>query len=186
MVPPAGRVDTRAGTSAARPLRVLLAEDNPVNQRLCVLVLQRQGHEVSVVADGKEALFALERQPFDLALLDVQMPEMDGFEVTRVIRDRERASGRHVPIVALTARAMKGDRERCLAAGMDDYLAKPLNAPELRRVIARLSSRANAQGGAVIAEAPGDEVACPAPGAAADFTGAALPDLPDESVRVLE
>src|SRR5262249_30153002 len=96
-----------------RPLRVLLAEDNLVNQRLAVRLLERAGHTVVVAGNGREALEALARESFDVVLMDVQMPEMGGFEATGLIRQRERQTGGHVPVVAMTAHAMKGDRERC-------------------------------------------------------------------------
>jgi two-component system, sensor histidine kinase and response regulator len=111
-------------------LRVLLVEDNRVNQRLATRLLEKRGHSVSLAADGREALVALEKESFDLVLMDLQMPEMDGFEATMAIRKNERGSGNHLPIVALTAHAMKGDREKCLAAGMDGYLTKPIRAHE--------------------------------------------------------
>jgi PAS domain S-box-containing protein len=123
---------------AARRLRVLLAEDNVVNQRLAVRLLEKAGHAVTVAANGREAVAALDREAFDVVLMDVQMPEMGGFEATAVIREREKASGRHVPIVAMTAHAMKGDRERCLLAGMDDYVSKPVRAQELHEALARM------------------------------------------------
>jgi PAS domain S-box-containing protein len=123
-----------AGT---RRLRVLLAEDNVVNQRLAVQLLERAGHAVIVAGSGREAVEAVAREPFDLVLMDVQMPDMGGFEATALIRQAERETGRHVPIVAMTAHAMKGDRERCLAAGMDDYVAKPVRARELFDAVAR-------------------------------------------------
>jgi len=123
---------------AARPLRVLLAEDSPVNQRLALMLLRKQGHDVTVAGNGLEALAALERGPFDVVLMDVQMPELDGLEAAARIRRGEEGTGRRVPIVAMTAMAMKGDRERCLAAGMDHYLAKPLNAAELYDALAGL------------------------------------------------
>jgi CheY-like chemotaxis protein len=119
-------------------LRILLAEDNEVNQRLAVKILQKHGHTVVVAGDGRQALGVLESQTIDLVLMDVQMPEMDGFAATAAIRQREEASGTHLPIVALTAHAMKGDRERCLAAGMDAYVSKPLRAEELINVIGSL------------------------------------------------
>jgi PAS domain S-box-containing protein len=122
-----------------RPLCVLLAEDNPVNQRLVVRLLEKEGHTVVVAANGLEAVDAFHRQRFDVVLMDVQMPEMDGFEAAAVLRAGERQAGGHVPIVALTAHAMKGDRERCLAAGMDDYLAKPIQPGYLRATIERLT-----------------------------------------------
>jgi PAS domain S-box-containing protein len=111
--------------------KVLLAEDNAVNQKLVVRLLEKRGHEVTIAADGREAVAAAEREPFDVVLMDVQMPELGGFEATAAIRERERVRGGHVPIVAMTAHAMKGDRERCLAAGMDGYIAKPVQAREL-------------------------------------------------------
>jgi CheY-like chemotaxis protein len=123
--------------SSAGPLRVLLAEDNTFNQQVVRHLLARQGHTVQVVGDGREALEALERGPFDLLLLDVHMPELDGFRVIEALRRRERGTGRHLPVVALTARSMKGDRERCLAAGMDDYLAKPIRRKELFAAVER-------------------------------------------------
>ena len=112
-------------------LRVLLAEDSLVNQKLAVALLERQGHEVVVASNGREALAAWETQQFDLILMDVQMPELDGLEATAAIRAREKQTGKHVPIIAMTAHALKGDREMCLQAGMDDYLAKPVRAEEL-------------------------------------------------------
>ena len=116
-------------------LRILLAEDNEVNQEVVVRTLQKRGCSVTVANDGKEALDQLAKDAFDLVLMDVQMPEMDGLAATAAIRKREQATGEHIPVVAMTAHAMKGDRERCLDAGMDDYLSKPLNPRELFRVI---------------------------------------------------
>jgi CheY-like chemotaxis protein len=119
---------------ARRKLRVLVAEDNAVNQQLAVRLLEKQGHTVAVAGNGREALEALEKAApggFDVVLMDVQMPEMDGVEATAAIRQKEKATGKHLPIVAITAHALKGDRERCLAAGMDDYVAKPIQAREL-------------------------------------------------------
>ena len=113
--------------------RVLLAEDNPVNQRLAVRILEKHGCAVTIASDGCEALRKYQEQIFDVVLMDVQMPQMDGFEATASIRDSERQTGRHVPIVALTAHAMASDRERCLRAGMDDYLTKPINAQDLKK-----------------------------------------------------
>ncbi len=116
-------------------LRILLAEDNAVNQRLAVRLLEKRGHTVMVANNGREALTALEREPFDLVLMDVWMPEMDGFEATAAIRERELLCRTHVPIVAMTAHAMKGDEERCLEAGMDAYLPKPIDSQRLFRTI---------------------------------------------------
>jgi len=117
--------------------RVLLAEDNAVNQLLAVRVLEKHGCTVVVANNGQEALTALAREPFDVVLMDVQMPDMDGFEATAAIRQRERDTGGHVPIIAMTAHAMQGDRERCLAAGMDEYVSKPIRGEELLAAIER-------------------------------------------------
>jgi signal transduction histidine kinase/DNA-binding response OmpR family regulator len=121
----------------AQRLDVLLAEDNVVNQRLAAKLLERRGHRVTVVNNGREALAAIAVQQFDVVLMDVQMPEMGGFEATAAIRQREIESGAHVPIIAMTAHAMKGDRERCLESGMDDYLTKPLDSKLLIAVVER-------------------------------------------------
>jgi PAS domain S-box-containing protein len=123
----AARLEVPVEAAAARPLKVLLAEDNVVNQRVAVGLLSKRGHEVTVAGNGREALAALETGRFDVVLMDVQMPEMGGLEAAVAIRERERQQGGHVPIVAMTAHAMAGDRERCLAAGMDGYLAKPID-----------------------------------------------------------
>lgn len=119
-------------------LRVLVAEDNPLNQELVEHLLRRRGHDVVVVGDGLEALNAIDRHDFDLSLLDVHMPEFDGFQVIEAVRQREQSTGEHLPVIAMTALAMKGDRERCLEAGMDDYLAKPIRASALFAVIDRV------------------------------------------------
>ena len=116
-------------------LRVLLAEDNLVNQRLAKRLLEKRGHTVLVAGNGQEALAAVESETFDVILMDVQMPEMDGLETTVAIRELEKGSGNHLPIVALTAHAMKGDREKCLAAGMDGYLTKPIRSQELDELL---------------------------------------------------
>jgi two-component system sensor histidine kinase/response regulator len=120
-----------------RGLRVLVAEDNPVNQQVATAMLERAGHLPALAANGREVLERLERESFDLVLMDVQMPELDGLETTAAIRKRERTSGGHLPIVALTAHAMKGQQEKCLAAGMDGYLTKPLHARALAEAIER-------------------------------------------------
>jgi CheY-like chemotaxis protein len=121
-------------------LRLLAAEDNRVNQRLLVGLLEKEGHEVTLVEDGAAAVARSAETKFDLVLMDVQMPVMDGLEATRQIRLREQQTGEHLPIVALTAHAMKGDRERCLEAGMDAYVAKPLHKQELMQIIYQQSS----------------------------------------------
>jgi len=123
---PAGANAVRS-TPVARSARILVAEDNVVNQRVAAGLLTKRGHDVTVVSNGREALDALRRGAFDLVLMDVQMPDMDGFEATAAIREWERDSGSRVRIVAMTAHAMVGDRERCLAAGMDGYLPKPID-----------------------------------------------------------
>jgi len=117
---------------------ILLAEDNAVNQKLAMRLLEKRGLSVTAAGNGKEVLAALEKQSFDLVLMDIQMPEMDGFEATALIREKEKLTGAHLPIIALTAYAMKGDEERCRAAGMDDYIAKPIRPQDLFRVIHRL------------------------------------------------
>jgi two-component system sensor histidine kinase/response regulator len=116
-------------------LHVLLAEDNLVNQRLAVRLLEKRGHRVVVAATGLEALKALEKESFDLVLMDVQMPEMDGLEATAIIREKEKGTGRRQPVVALTAHAMKGDREKCIEGGMDGYLSKPIRPQELDQLL---------------------------------------------------
>jgi two-component system sensor histidine kinase/response regulator len=119
---------TPAAPRPSRKLQVLLAEDNPVNQRLVVKLMEKQGHTIVLTGNGKEALAALERGHFDVVLMDVQMPEMGGFEAATIIREREKVTGAHMPIVAMTAHALKGDRERCLESGMDAYVSKPIQS----------------------------------------------------------
>ena len=126
---------------AGPAMRILLTEDNLVNQRVKLRVLEKAGHSVTVAANGLEAMTALEEREFDLILMDIQMPEMDGFEATAAIRELEKASGAHIPIVAMTAHAMKGDQERCLAAGMDDYISKPIRHQDLLATIAKHSKQ---------------------------------------------
>jgi PAS domain S-box-containing protein len=135
--PAAGRNASRAAlitrhslreAGAAKAFRVLLAEDDRVNQHLARRLLERQGYEVEVAVNGREALAAMEKGRFDVVLMDIQMPAMDGFEVTAAVREREKATGARQPIIAMTAHALSGDRERCLAAGMDGYVSKPVNS----------------------------------------------------------
>ena len=123
--------------TVARSLHILLAEDQPINQLLAVRMLQKRGHSVVVANNGREALDLLARESFDLVLMDIQMPEMDGFEATRIIRLREQCTGGHLPIIALTAHAIKGDRERCLAAGCDDYVTKPIGLQRLNEALGK-------------------------------------------------
>jgi signal transduction histidine kinase/DNA-binding response OmpR family regulator len=131
-----GELVTRHSLREARlSLQVLLAEDNRVNQRLATHVLERFGHKVTHASTGAEAVAAAEQHHFDVILMDIQMPDMDGIEATRLIREREAAEGAYTPIVAMTAHAMVGDRERFLAAGMDDYVSKPISRDRLREVL---------------------------------------------------
>ena len=138
--------DEVAGPVAAaprgRPLRVLLAEDNRINQRLVLGILEKHGHTAVLASNGREAVACAHRGGIDVVLLDVQMPVMDGFQAIAAIRDAERGTGHHLPVIALTAHALKGDRERCLAAGMDDYLAKPIHTEELLSMLERLGGGA--------------------------------------------
>jgi CheY-like chemotaxis protein/HPt (histidine-containing phosphotransfer) domain-containing protein len=129
--------------SATGSLRILLAEDNPVNQRLAVRILEKAGHSVTVAEDGRKALDALKSAPFDIVLMDVQMPELDGLEATRMIRAEETGSDRRLPIVAMTAHALKEDRERCLEAGMDDYVSKPIESAKLLAAIQNVLERSS-------------------------------------------
>jgi two-component system, sensor histidine kinase and response regulator len=124
-----------SATETSRRLRVLLAEDNPVNQRLVVKLMEKHGHSLVAVNNGVEALDALARGTFDVVLMDVQMPELGGFEATACIREREKSTGQHIPVIAMTAHALKGDRERCLEAGMDAYVSKPIQAALLFETI---------------------------------------------------
>jgi two-component system sensor histidine kinase/response regulator len=119
-------------------LTILVAEDNRVNQTLAQRLLEKRGHTVVVAETGRAAVAAAEKQTFDLVLMDIQMPEMDGLEATAAIRQREKTSGKHLPIIAMTANAMIGDKEQCLQAGMDGYVAKPLSVKELFGVIEAL------------------------------------------------
>jgi CheY-like chemotaxis protein/HPt (histidine-containing phosphotransfer) domain-containing protein len=126
--------------TTAFSLHILVAEDNAVNQKLAMALLEKAGHRVSLAVNGSEVVTMWREGDFDLILMDVQMPEVDGFEATRQIRLQEQTTGRHVPIVATTAHAMTGDRERCLLAGMDEYLSKPIHRQELLAVLARLGA----------------------------------------------
>ncbi len=144
-----GRQKASTGDEAARNVRclhILLAEDGLVNQEVAVGLLEMQGHNVEIANNGREALDALERQNFDVVLMDLEMPEMDGMEATVAIRERELTSGGHVPIIAMTAHAMKGFRERCLQSGMDDFITKPIKPEELYKVVQDAAARQPAQG----------------------------------------
>ncbi|VTR94283.1 signal transduction histidine kinase : PAS domain S-box OS=Singulisphaera acidiphila (strain ATCC BAA-1392 / DSM 18658 / VKM B-2454 / MOB10) GN=Sinac_7544 PE=4 SV=1: HAMP: PAS_9: HisKA: HATPase_c: Response_reg: Response_reg: Hpt [Gemmata massiliana] len=158
--PGAGRkpvAPTGAPGVRLRPLNILLAEDNPVNQKLAVTVLEKSGHTVTVAPNGRVALDLSGARPFDVILMDLQMPEMGGLEATGAIRERETRTGAHQPIVAMTAHAMKGDADRCLAAGMDGYVSKPVQFEQLNRVLAQVLPGAIAEP----APAPPAPPACP-------------------------
>src|SRR6516162_2598043 len=120
------------------PLRMLVAEDNDFNRDLLKHMLARLEPSAAIATNGRETLALLEREPFDLLLLDIHMPELDGFQVVRALRERERTAGGHLPVIALTARSRKEDREQCLRAGMDEYLAKPFTAADLSAAIVRV------------------------------------------------
>ena len=143
------RIDQAAGagndaSQASGPdlgLRVLVAEDNLVNQKVATHMLERWGCRVDVVGDGRQALEAVARVAYDLVLMDVQMPEMDGFDATAAIRRREAPTGRRTPIIAMTAYVLEGDRDRCVEAGMDDYVAKPITALALLQAVSRWGTR---------------------------------------------
>jgi hypothetical protein len=133
-----------ASHQAEKPLSILLAEDNTVNQRLAQRMIEKMGHSVLVVENGRKAVDAALRQTFDLILMDLQMPEMDGFEATACIRDAEsqaQRAGQHTPIVAVTAHAMAGDREQCLRAGMDHYISKPISFDALRTLVEQCAAK---------------------------------------------
>jgi CheY-like chemotaxis protein len=130
--------ENKSAPSAMRILRVLVAEDNRVNQALARRLLEKQGHIVTIAGDGRAAIDAFRKNTFDLILMDVQMPEVDGYQATREIRRRE-TNDRRIPIIALTANAMSGDRELCMAAGMDGFISKPINLDELLDAISKLS-----------------------------------------------
>ncbi len=134
-IPLITRFTLQATRERSALLSVLLVEDNAVNQRLAARLLEKRGHRVAVTANGREALAALEKDEYDLVLMDVQMPEMDGLEATAAIRKMEEGSSKHQTVIALTAHAMKGDEERCLAAGLDGYLSKPIRPAELDAIL---------------------------------------------------
>jgi CheY-like chemotaxis protein len=134
-------------------LSILVAEDNPVNQRLAARMLEKRGHRVTLAGHGQEALDALAREAFDFVLMDVQMPEMDGLTATSLLRQREQGSSKHQVVIALTAHALKGDEERCLAAGMDGYLSKPIRPQELDEILSRrLAARKISHDSPIVAE----------------------------------
>ncbi len=139
--PIVGDSEGHAIFQSRRPLKLLLAEDNLVNQKLTTRLLSKWGHTTFVANNGREAVDACDRNSFDIILMDVQMPEMSGFEATGIIREKEKNTGRHIPIIAMTAHAMKGDRERCLEAGMDAYVSKPIQIEELFRTLEQFSEQ---------------------------------------------
>jgi CheY-like chemotaxis protein len=124
--------------------KILLAEDNAVNQTLALRLLEKRGYKVSIAGDGQAALSVLEKERFDVVLMDIQMPGMDGFEATAAIRENEQLTGEHIPIIAMTAHALKGDQERCIAGGMDAYITKPIRTAELYAAIEKFVSASNA------------------------------------------
>lgn len=132
---------TPADASRSASLRILLVEDNSINQMIARRMLEKRGHSVTSALNGREALAIIHQQSFDLVFMDVQMPEMDGLEATAAVRAQEQLFDRHLPIVAMTAHAMPEDRERCLAAGMDGYLSKPIVPDELDAVLQRCLSQ---------------------------------------------
>ena len=131
-------------------------EDDAVNQMFAVSLLERRGYIVSVAGNGRQALAALKKKDFDVVLMDVQMPEMDGFEATAAIRERERAAGRHTPIIAMTAHALQGDKERCLSAGMDAYISKPIQTNEFFATIEKIAGNRDAGGPSNVLETQGE------------------------------
>jgi CheY-like chemotaxis protein len=140
-----------APPALSRGLRILLAEDNRVNQAVAVRMVEKMGHSPVVANNGREALLLLAAKSFDLVLMDVQMPEMDGLKATAMIREKERQTQVHIPIIAMTAHAMKEDRERCLEAGMDGYISKPINGRKLEELIASVFHGLNDKFGASLA-----------------------------------
>jgi len=174
---------TPVQTDGRQGMKVLLAEDNLVNRTLAKRLLEKHGHAVIVAENGREALKALERESVDLVLMDVQMPEMDGLEAMAAIREKEKISGGRIPIIALTAHAMKGDREKCLEAGADDYLTKPIHTAELFEAVDRLKN-------GKVSATPAANGNASVPGASAFDIDAALRhvegdrELLDEIVRI--
>jgi CheY-like chemotaxis protein len=128
-------------TNCVKSLHILLVEDNRVNQKVATRLLQKRGHRVALATSGEEALESLAQHSFDLVLMDVHMPGMDGIEATIALREKEKSTGQHQPVIAMTALAMKGDRERCIAAGMDGYISKPIDLKKLDDVLAIYEDR---------------------------------------------
>ena len=182
--PPPAPVPSGPSTGVA-PLRallgcrVLLAEDDRVSQLVALNLLQRMGVRADAVANGVEALAALELTPYDIVLMDVEMPEMSGFEATAAVRERERAGDRRIPIIAMTAHALLEDRQRCLAAGMDDYVSKPIGKPLLEEPLLRWAPRREAQATARAAR----EESGPAPGSGRTDEDPRFPDLEEDRLE---
>ncbi|MHB8056152.1 MAG: response regulator, partial [Candidatus Aminicenantales bacterium] len=148
---------TRHSLSKARQqYNVLLAEDNIINQKLAVRILERRDHKVTVANNGAEVLELMDKEKFDLILMDIQMPKMDGYQATAAIRDKEIGTEKHMPIVAMTAHAMKGDREKCLESGMDDYISKPLKPYDLLKKIEYVVNRFKKELKIIEKRAPGE------------------------------
>ena len=160
---PGESADEAPSEQVAKGMRILLVEDNTINRILVTVMLEKHGHFLIHAANGREALEMIARENFDLIFMDVQMPEMDGFEATRRIREAEQATGRRTPIVAITAYALTGDRARCLAAGMDDYLSKPLLKTDLFELMARVSAEKSAAAVLVPSSFSGEERFDPSP-----------------------
>jgi len=139
-IPPLPKHSLPGAGAPHRALSILVAEDNLVNQRLIARMLEKRGHRVTIAADGSEAVDLAGQHSFDLVLMDIQMPKMDGLAATAAIRERERKSGTHLPIVALTVHAMKGDEQLCMSSGMDGYLCKPIRPQELDAVLMRIEA----------------------------------------------
>ena len=157
MTPALATSDSLAQTSSLNGVRVLVAEDNTTNQKVALRMLDTLGCHADAVFNGREVLNMLDRFRYNVVLMDVQMPEMDGYLATTEIRHREQRHGRHVPVIAMTAHAMKGDRERCLAAGMDDYLGKPVTYQELASVLERWCSPTKVPGANTKLAVPADQ-----------------------------
>jgi two-component system, sensor histidine kinase and response regulator len=156
----------------ARLLRILLAEDTPANQKLVCHILGSRGHEVRVAHNGQQAVDLVAGEDFDAVLMDVQMPTMDGLQAAEKIRKLNEPTKARVPIIAMTAHAMKGDKERCLAAGMDDYLSKPVNSEVMIELVERLAAGAGPRPSRVEEPRPSEEPAPPEPGAVFHLEGA--------------
>jgi two-component system sensor histidine kinase/response regulator len=156
VIPMITRTSLHKEESKMRSLNLLLAEDNVVNQKLAMKLLEKRGHKVTLASNGKEALSIIRKRTFDLVIMDVQMPEMDGLEATSLLRESEKITGQHQPVVAMTALVMNGDRERCIAAGMDGYLSKPIRPLELDEVLERFIGRESDAGVLTVQENPVD------------------------------